>query len=149
MTTRRDLLQKTAGALAGLVFVGCGLTAGSGARGQTRRREAVVNGKRAKTVDIHAPCAMPEALALINLKLGGPALRTDLDMATAVSKRLEAMDEQGVDVEALSINQSQLIQGGSRSREADHRHPKREARRSVRQEPRPGFYWVIDRTVLT
>jgi aminocarboxymuconate-semialdehyde decarboxylase len=104
MTTRRDLLQKAAGALAGLVFVGCGLTAGSGARGQTRRREVVVNGKRAKTVDIHAHCAVPEALALMNLKLGGPALRTDLDMATAVSKRLEAMDEQGIDVEALSIN---------------------------------------------
>jgi len=104
MTTRRDLLQTTAGALASLVFVGCGLTAASTARAQTRRREVVVNGKRVKTVDIHAHCAVPEALALMNAKLGGPGLRTDLDMATEVSTRLKAMDEQGIDVEALSIN---------------------------------------------
>ncbi len=104
MTTRRDLLQTTAGALASLVFVGCGLTAASTAQAQTRRREVVVNGKRVKTVDIHAHCAVPEALALMNAKLGGPGLRTDLDMATEVSTRLKAMDEQGIDVEALSIN---------------------------------------------
>ena len=104
MTTRRDFLQTTAGALAGLVFVGCDLMAASPARAQARRREVVVDGKRVKTVDVHAHCAVPEALALINLKLGGPALRPDLDMATEVSARLLAMDEQGIDVEALSIN---------------------------------------------
>ena len=104
MTTRREFLQTTAGALAGLVFVGCDLMAAAPARAQARRREVVVNGKRAKTVDVHAHCAVPEALALMNLKLGGPALRPDLDMATQVSVRLQAMDEQGIDVEALSIN---------------------------------------------
>src|SRR5437867_6200898 len=40
----------------------------------------------------------------MNLKLGGPSLRPDLHMATEVSTRLRAMDEQGIDVEALSIN---------------------------------------------
>jgi aminocarboxymuconate-semialdehyde decarboxylase len=104
MTTRRDFLQTTAGTLAGLVFVGCDLTAATPARAQGRRREVVVNGKRVKTVDVHAHCAVPEALALLNLKIGGPALRTELDMATQVSVRLQAMDEQGIDVEALSIN---------------------------------------------
>jgi aminocarboxymuconate-semialdehyde decarboxylase len=59
-----------------------------------------------KTVDIHAHCAVPEALALMGQKLGGPSLRPDLDMATQVAVRLQAMDEQGVDVEALSINPS-------------------------------------------
>src|SRR5258708_22505274 len=103
-TTRRGLLQTTAGALASLVFVDCGLTVASTAQAQTRRREVVVNGKRVKTVDIHAHCAVPEALALMNAKLGGPGLRTDLDMATEVSIRLKATDEQGIDVEALSIN---------------------------------------------
>jgi len=57
-----------------------------------------------KTVDVHAHCAVPEALALMNLKLEGRALRPDLDMKTQVSVRLQAMDEQGIDVEALSIN---------------------------------------------
>jgi aminocarboxymuconate-semialdehyde decarboxylase len=104
MTTRRDFLQTTTGALAGLAFVGCELMEAAPAKGQTRRREVVVNGKRVKTVDIHAHCAVPEALALMNLKLAGPSLRPDLDMVTEVSKRLQAMDEQGIDVEALSIN---------------------------------------------
>jgi aminocarboxymuconate-semialdehyde decarboxylase len=104
MSTRREFLETTAGALAGLAFVGCDLMAAAPARAQGRRREVVVNGKRVKTVDVHAHCAVPEALALMNQKLGGPALRPDLDMATQVSVRLQAMDEQGIDVEALSIN---------------------------------------------
>ena len=105
MRTRRDFLQTTgAGALAGLMFVECGLMPSSPAQGQTRRREVVVSGKRVKTVDVHAHCAVPEALALMNLKLGGPALRPDLDLGSALALRLNAMDEQGIDVEALSIN---------------------------------------------
>ena len=104
MTNRREFLQSTAGALTGLVFVGCELMAATPARAQTRRREVVVNGKRVKTVDVHAHCAVPEALSLMNLKLAGPGLRPDLDMASQVAVRLQAMDEQGIDVEALSIN---------------------------------------------
>src|SRR2546422_3351286 len=71
-TTRREFLQTTSGALAGLAFVGCELMAAAPARAQARRREVVVSGKRVKTVDVHAHCAVPEALALMNLKLGGP-----------------------------------------------------------------------------
>jgi aminocarboxymuconate-semialdehyde decarboxylase len=104
MTNRREFLQTTAGALSGLVFVGCDLIAAAPARAQGRRREVVVNGKRVKTVDVHAHCAVPEALALMNLKIGGPTLRPDLDMASQVAVRLQAMDELGIDVEALSIN---------------------------------------------
>jgi aminocarboxymuconate-semialdehyde decarboxylase len=104
MTSRREFLQTSAGALAGLVFVGCDLLAASPARAQARRREVVVNGQRVKTIDVHAHCAVPEALALMNLKLEGLGLRMDLDMATEVAVRLRAMDEQGIDMEVLSIN---------------------------------------------
>jgi aminocarboxymuconate-semialdehyde decarboxylase len=104
MTTRREFVQTGAGALAGLVFVGCELLTAAPARAQTRRREVAVGGKRVKTIDVHAHCAVPEALALVNLKLGGPVLRPDLDMATELPARLRAMDEQGIDVQALSIN---------------------------------------------
>jgi aminocarboxymuconate-semialdehyde decarboxylase len=104
MTTRRQFLGSTAGGLAGLAFVGCDLLAAAPARAQAARRQVVVNGKRAKVVDVHAHCAVPEAMAVMNLKLGGPALRPDLDMVTGVGARLRAMDEQGIDVEALSIN---------------------------------------------
>ena len=104
MDTRREFLQSAAGALGGLVFVGCNLMPAAPARAQARRREVMVGGRRVKTVDVHAHCAVPEALALLGQKLGGPALRPELDMATQVSVRLQAMDEQGIDVEALSIN---------------------------------------------
>ena len=93
--------------VAGLTFVGCGLIAAAVApAAQARRREIVVNGRRAKVVDIHAHCAVPEAMALMGLKLGAPGSQFPpvLHMATQVSERLRAMDEQGIDVEALSIN---------------------------------------------
>src|SRR2546422_6665665 len=74
-TTRREFLQTTSGALAGLAFVGCELMAAAPARAQARRREVVVSGKRVKTVDVHAHCAVPEALALMNLKLDRKSTR--------------------------------------------------------------------------
>jgi aminocarboxymuconate-semialdehyde decarboxylase len=104
MASRRDFLQTTAAAITGLVFTDCHLKIATPAAAQTRRREVVVNGKRVKTVDIHAHCAVPEALALMNLKLGGPSLRPDLDTQGELAVRLKAMDEQGIDMEALSIN---------------------------------------------
>jgi aminocarboxymuconate-semialdehyde decarboxylase len=104
MTTRRDAMKTVAG---GLVFVGCGLHGVAHAQTaapKAKRRETAIAGKRVKTVDIHAHCAVPEALALTGQKLGGPALRPDLDTATEVALRLQTMDEQGIDMEALSIN---------------------------------------------
>ena len=66
-----------------------------------RRREVVVNGRRAKTIDVHAHCVIPEALALLGLKLEdqrGPGL------GEVGERRLAEMDEQGIDIEAISIN---------------------------------------------
>jgi len=64
-----------------------------------RRREVVVNGRRVKTVDVHAHCAVPAAMALM-----GRALETEALLMSSTTARLRAMDEQGIDVEALSIN---------------------------------------------
>jgi aminocarboxymuconate-semialdehyde decarboxylase len=65
----------------------------------------MVNGRRVRTFDVHAHCAVPEALALMNLKIGeGPALPPVLDVATQAAARLMTMDAQGIDMQALSIN---------------------------------------------
>jgi aminocarboxymuconate-semialdehyde decarboxylase len=104
MTTRREFLGTTAGALAGLAFVPCDLLKAAPALAQAQRRQVVVSGKRAKVVDVHAHCAVPAAMALMNLKLGEGGQRPDLDVATEAAVRLRAMDEQGIDMEALSIN---------------------------------------------
>jgi aminocarboxymuconate-semialdehyde decarboxylase len=88
----------------GLVFTACGLETAPAARAGAGRRQVVVGAKRVRTIDIHAHCAVPRALELMGIKLGGPGLRTDLDMATEVELRLRTMDAQGIDIEALSIN---------------------------------------------
>src|ERR1700726_5335130 len=92
-----------AGALAGLAFVGCSLSNASGTPGpgvrQGRRREVVVNGKRVKTVDIHAHTIVPEAAAVINHPLEAPGL-----LWSNVADRIQEMDSERIDVEALSIN---------------------------------------------
>ena len=94
-----------AGAAAGLVFVGCNLMRARPAHAaQTttqpgRRREVVVNGKRVKTVDIHAHTIVPEAAAVINHPLEAPGL-----LWSNLSDRIAEMDAEGIDVEALSIN---------------------------------------------
>src|SRR5437016_2660559 len=95
MTTRREFVSKAA-ALTGIAFMGCdGLPA---ARAQApRRREVVVSGHRVKTVDVHAHCGVPEAMALMGLTLAPASL-------VMASERIRRMDEQGIDVEALSIN---------------------------------------------
>src|SRR5438309_277529 len=66
----------------------------------------MVGGRRVKTVDVHAHCAVPEAMALMGMKLPPPGstLPPLLRMPTQASERIRARDEQGIDVEALSIN---------------------------------------------
>ena len=118
--------QETSVSAAGLAFTGCELlgsapnlarararpvasarararptTRRSDARGAGRRREVVVGGRRVKTIDVHAHCVVPEALALLGLKLEdqrGPG------MEEVGPRRIREMDAQGIDMEALSIN---------------------------------------------
>src|SRR6185295_18411651 len=109
MTTRREFIRDTAGALAGITFTGCGLLGTSRAQAQSkpavRRREVVINGRRVKTIDVHSHCEIPEAMALTGRKLGD-AVKGQREMTIVVQDRLRAMDEQGIDIEALSINPS-------------------------------------------
>jgi aminocarboxymuconate-semialdehyde decarboxylase len=97
---RRDLLG-TMAATAGLVFTGCVFDGAARAQGAAapalRRREVVVAGKRVRTVDVHAHCHIPEAVALTGEKVRFPAL-------VIGPERIKSMDEQGIDIEALSIN---------------------------------------------
>src|SRR5262249_15631121 len=83
----------------GIGFVGCEQTSKTPGAPAARRREVVVGGRRVKTIDVHAHCAVPEAMALM-----GRSLDTGQLLMTSPSERLRAMDEQGIDVEALSIN---------------------------------------------
>ena len=99
MPIATDLIAST---LASIAFIGCamgGIAPVPGAPPQPRRREVVVNGKRVKTIDIHAHCIVPPAAAVINHPLEAPGL-----LMADTSTRIAAMDAQGIDVEVLSIN---------------------------------------------
>ncbi len=117
MYNRREFLRNVSGVTAGIVFSGCGLVGsalGSTQAGGTgKRRKVMVGGRRVLTVDVHSHVLVPEALALEGVKdhplteqarnqiqgPGGPA--NDLHNVDA---RLERMDQQGTDVQAVGIN---------------------------------------------
>jgi aminocarboxymuconate-semialdehyde decarboxylase len=89
---RRDFVR---GAVA---FVGCSLLGAAQAQiGKPARREVLVSGRRVKTIDVHAHVAIPEAMALMGMKVSPQSL-------VMGEERIRAMDEQGIDMAALSIN---------------------------------------------
>ena len=104
MPTRREPIMDPQGAATGIAFTGCSVLDATQARTQPggRRRQVVVNGRRVKTVDVHAHCLISEASALSKQTVEGEARFPALVGMTR--ERLRAMDEQGIDVEALSIN---------------------------------------------
>src|SRR3984957_6997386 len=108
MTTRRDFLRGGTAAAAGIFFCGCGLLRSAHAQAPARPKLPVtVNGKRVKTIDVHAHCNFREAGALLGEE--GPRLQTGTNTGAQetfieLGQRLAAMDAQGVDMEILSIN---------------------------------------------
>jgi predicted TIM-barrel fold metal-dependent hydrolase len=85
-----------------LLFTGCSLLRAAQPRPRGRRK-VVVRGRRVKTVDVHAHCAVPEAMALIQATPNQAGLLMEGEHSR-LEERLRAMDEQGIDMQALSIN---------------------------------------------
>jgi aminocarboxymuconate-semialdehyde decarboxylase len=68
-----------------------------------QRRQVVVGGRRVKTIDVHSHCVIPETLAMMGKtpsanEMRGPGI-TEVGL-----RRIREMDEQGIDIEAISIN---------------------------------------------
>src|SRR5215471_1492034 len=106
MLNRRALLKRAA--VAGVVCISCGLRhAMAQTAGPTKRREVIVGGRRVKTVDVHAHCAVPAVLEIVKgTPLYGPARRQlegNLGFLVA-APRVADMDRDGIDVQVLSIN---------------------------------------------
>ena len=98
MPNRRDFLRTMGGATAGAIA----MTRLGNTFAQSARREVSIGGQRATTVDIHAHCVFPEVAEL----LGGSDF-ADVGFApwqALGDGRLEAMNERGIDYQALSIN---------------------------------------------
>src|SRR5262249_33384703 len=100
MTTRRDFI-KAAGA-SGIVFGSCAMrdvARGQGSDGQ--RLPVTVNGKRIKTIDVHAHCHFYEALALMGDEAGRvmPRVKGAKEHFIVIEERLKGMDAQAIDME--------------------------------------------------
>lgn len=114
MNQRRNFLKTGVAAVSGIVLTGCGVidarrpdtppapaTTTSGAAGLT------LAGKRAKTIDVHAHCVIPEALEVMGIDvyaLYPKTMKGGAENVIVIDQRLAAMDAAGVDVEVLSIN---------------------------------------------
>ena len=89
----------------GVVCVGCGLRY---AGAQTApRREVVVGGRRVRTVDVHAHCAVPAVLDVVKGTQFERAAKRQLDGNLGFpveTARVADMNKDGIDVQALSIN---------------------------------------------
>jgi aminocarboxymuconate-semialdehyde decarboxylase len=101
MVNRRDFITAIAGTAGAYAAGRQPLDAAAPAQpSSVGRRHVMVGGRRIKVIDVHAHCVIPvreivKGTPLANAGGGGGNLGPD---------RLEIMDRQGVDVQALSIN---------------------------------------------
>lgn len=111
MPNRRDFL-KSVGASAGVAFVGCSLCDSLAAKvpaqagGGAARKHVMVGNRRVKTIDVHCHVSIPEAVDMLKgTKLEGmgraPGGYKDANFS---ADRVAAMDQMGIDVQAVSIN---------------------------------------------
>jgi aminocarboxymuconate-semialdehyde decarboxylase len=84
------------------VFAAASDAAGGAGAAPRSRRQVSVGGRRVKTIDVHAHCVIPEAQALLGMPTREARFGQGINEVGA--QRLQVMDTQGIDVEALSIN---------------------------------------------
>ena len=139
MTTRRNFLKGGTAAATGIVFCSCGLLERAHAQGSSRTLPVAVNGRKVKTIDVHAHCHFREAGALLGADGAAvqlPPVNGAAEAFIEIDKRLKAMDGQAVDMEVLSINPFWY----GRDRELagpDRQAAEREAGRALRLQARP------------
>jgi len=109
MRNRREFLRGLAGASAGSFVLGRGLLSELPAMPQDtgalpKHKPVMVAGKKVKTVDVHCHVNIPEAADLLRgtvlEKRGG----TGTNNPAIDAARVQVMDQQGIEVQAVSIN---------------------------------------------
>lgn len=118
MASRRQFLGRSAGVVAGIALTGCAAGGYGGVNGNASawrpspgdtsvaRLPVTINGHRVRTIDVHAHCFVPEALALMgaDAKAVLPPVKGVKEHFIVIDERLAAMDAMGIDMEVLSIN---------------------------------------------
>ncbi len=109
MPNRRDFLRHLAGATAG-VFIGSRGPADAALASQAApaRRRVSVGGRRVTVVDVHAHTFVPEVWEVVKNTPLAATVKGNLTGAIALgpgtAMRLEYMDREGIDVQAINVN---------------------------------------------
>lgn len=107
MPNRRQFVIEAALTMAGVVFAGPSAPGSSASVLQPtpRRRQVTVGGRRIRTVDGHAHCFVPAVADVVrDTSLARSVAGSIAGPLVLGAERLRIMDEQGIDVEVLSIN---------------------------------------------
>lgn len=105
MPDRRTFVKTMAGAAATYILSPPPLRGGSLAQDQRagRRREVSVGGRRVTVIDMHCHCVIPEVSEVVKGTPLAAEARSGRGQVLG-PQRLDTMNQQGVDIEALSIN---------------------------------------------
>jgi aminocarboxymuconate-semialdehyde decarboxylase len=105
MFTRRQFLKTSTSLAGGLSFCSCMMLNGKVAHAAPRP-PLVIQGKKIKTVDVHAHCYFQDAIDLMGKTQKNvlAPTRGQTKNFIQVSERVAAMQAQGVDMQVLSIN---------------------------------------------
>ena len=101
MRDRRDFLRTLVSGAAGACVISHGAT-GAAFQAQPQRRQVTIGGRRIRVIDVHAHCVIP----VTDIVTGTPLAKMGDGGGGDIlgPQRLQVMDRQGVDVQALSIN---------------------------------------------
>lgn len=130
MSSRRQFLKNTV--FSGLTFCSCEMLGSAFAQTRdlggkdagndpllsfkhplagTKRAPTIIDGKKVKTIDVHAHCFFQEAVALAGTGAsvngavkGGPQHYFSFTDDTVLKDRLASMDAMGIDMQVLSVN---------------------------------------------
>jgi aminocarboxymuconate-semialdehyde decarboxylase len=108
MPNRRAFLQNVAAATAGAIVGGHPLASAAGALQAPARRQVSLGGRRITVIDIHAHTFVPEVWDLVKDTPLAATVKNNLTGSVALgpgtAARLEYMDKQGIDYQAINVN---------------------------------------------
>ncbi len=104
MTTRRSFVRTAGAAAAGVLTSRLEPLGRAALQAQSPRRQVTIGGRRVRVVDVHAHCVVPGVDAVVKGTPLSSNAGTPLGTLVLGPERLQVMDQQGVDLQALSIN---------------------------------------------
>lgn len=110
MRNRREFMTTVASASAGALVAGSGWPPATMAAqsAPATRRQTVIGGRRITVVDVHAHTFVPEVWEVVKDTPLAPAAKGNLTgpiaLGPGTSARLQYMDREGIDVQAINVN---------------------------------------------